>query len=76
MAKPAATEKPKAVDTLINIVEQAIALRFTERDPTISDLARTVNTASRLLRFQDVDQRIEVENAATLALVKKRQLVS
>jgi hypothetical protein len=76
MAKTTVTEtKPKAVDCLVGIVEQAIAFRFTERTPTLSDLARLVNTASRLLRFQDVDQRIETENAATLALVKKRGLV-
>jgi hypothetical protein len=76
MAKPTATEKPRAVDCLIGIVEQAIAFRFTERSPTISDLARTVNTASRLMRFQDVDQRIETENAVTLAIAKKMGLVS
>jgi hypothetical protein len=76
MVKPTATERPKAVNCLIGIVEQAIACRFTERGPTISDLARLVNTASRLLRFADVDHRIEVENAVTLAVAKKLQLVS
>jgi hypothetical protein len=35
-----------------------------------------VNVASRLLRFSNIDERIEVENAAVLALAKKRQLVS
>jgi hypothetical protein len=76
MAKPTSTEKPRAVDCLIGIVEQAIAFRFTERSPTIGDLARVVNTASRLLRFADVDQRIETENAVTLAVAKKLQLMS
>jgi hypothetical protein len=68
-------ERPKAVDCLVGIVEQAIAYRFVDRTPTLSDLARLTNTASRLLRFTDVDERIETENAATLALVKKRGLV-
>ena len=57
-------------------VEFVVAFRYTERTPTISDLARVVNTASRLLRFSNLDERIEVENAAVLALAKKRQLVS
>jgi hypothetical protein len=69
-------ERPKAVDTIIAITEQAIAFRFTERTPTLSDVARVVSTASRLLRFADLDERIEVENAAVLQLAKKRQLVS
>jgi hypothetical protein len=76
MAKPSATEKTRAVDCLIGIVEQAVAFRFTERTPTISDLARVVNTASRLLRFGDVDERIETENKVTLTIAKKLQLVS
>jgi hypothetical protein len=76
MAKAPVTERPKAVDTLIGITEQAIAFRFTERTPTLSDVARVVNTASRLLRFSNLDERIEVENAAVLQLAKKRQLVS
>jgi hypothetical protein len=35
-----------------------------------------VSTASRSLRYDNVDERIEVENATVLALAKKRQLVS
>jgi hypothetical protein len=78
MAKPSATttERPKAVDTLMEITERAVAFRFVERTPTLSDVARVVSTASRLLRFTDLDERIEVENATVLALAKKRQLVS
>jgi hypothetical protein len=79
MAKPTSpvrgTERPKSIDTLVNITEQALAFRFTERTPTLSDFAR-VNTASRLLRFSDLDERIEVENAAVMLLAKTRQLVS
>jgi hypothetical protein len=77
MAKSTTTaERPKAVDCLVGIVEQAIAFRFTERTPTLSDLARVVNTASRLLRFADIDERITTENQVTLAVAKKLQLVS
>jgi hypothetical protein len=76
MAKVSATEKPKAVETLIGVVEQAIAFRFVERSPTIGDLARLVNTGSRLLRFSDVDERLSVENATTVALAKKLALMS
>ena len=69
MAKPTSTtERPKAVDTIVGITEQAIAFRFTERTPTLSDVARVVSTASRLLRFADLDERIEVENAAVLPI--------
>jgi hypothetical protein len=76
MAKPTATaERPKSIDTLVNITEQALAFRYTERTPTLSDVARVVNTASRLLRFSDLDERIEVENATVILLAKKRQLV-
>jgi hypothetical protein len=69
-------ERPRAVDTIIAITEQALGYRFVERTPTLSDVARVVSTASRLLRFTDLDERIEVENAAVLQLAKKRQLVS
>jgi hypothetical protein len=75
MAKASVTERPKSVDTLIGITEQALAFRFVERTPTLSDVAKVVNTASRLLRFSNLDERIEVENRAVLELAKKRQLV-
>ena len=80
MAKAPATElkseTPKAVDVLMDITERAIAFRYTERTPTLADVARVVNTSSRLLRFSNLDERIEVENATVLLLAKKRQLVS
>jgi hypothetical protein len=41
-----------------------------------TDMARTASTASRLLRFSNLDERIETENLAVLALARKRQLVS
>jgi hypothetical protein len=75
MAKPTTDNRPKALDVLVGIVEQAVAFRFADRNPTIADLSRVVNTASRLLRFGDVDERITTENAATLALAKKLSLI-
>ena len=75
MAKASGTE-PKAVDALVDIAERAIAFRFADRAASLNDLVRVVSTASRLLRYEDLDHRIEVENAAVLQLAKKRQLVS
>jgi hypothetical protein len=40
------------------------------------DMARLVGQASRLFRFQDIDERISVENAVTVALARKRNLGS
>lgn len=68
--------RPKAVDVLTGIVDIVLTFRFAERTPTLSDMARIVSTASRLLRFSNLDERIETENAAVLALARKRQLVS
>ena len=78
MAKPTSgtEQRPKSIDVLAAITEQALAFRYPDRSPTFSDVARLVNTASRLLRFSDVDHRIEVENAVTLVVAKKLQLVS
>jgi hypothetical protein len=76
MAKAPVTEKAKATDTFVNITEQAIAFRFAEKTPSLSDVVRVVSTASRLLRYSDSDEPVEVENAAVLQLAKKRQLVS
>jgi hypothetical protein len=39
-------------------------------------MVRIVSTASRLLRYENQEERIEVENAAVLSLAKKRQLVT
>ena len=73
-AKPA--EQPKALDTLVAIVDQAVAFRFAERVPTLADIARVVAASSRVLRFADLDERISCENAAVMALAKKRGLVN
>ncbi|MGO9400784.1 MAG: hypothetical protein ACLP19_23515 [Xanthobacteraceae bacterium] len=69
-------ERPKPVDVLVGVTEIALAYRYPEKMPTISDMARTVSTASRLLRFSNLDERIETENQAVLALARKKQLVS
>jgi hypothetical protein len=83
MAKPTVIERtadhtaeqPTAVDALVNITEQAIAFRYADRTPSLSDMVRLVSTASRLLRYANQKERIEVENSTVLALAKKRQLV-
>ena len=77
MKQPAkATEQSKPLDALIGIVDLAISYRYSEKIPTLSDLARLVSSASRVLHVRDLDERISVENAAVLALAKKRGLVS
>ena len=70
MAKVSTEQQPKAVDALVGITEQAIAFRFADRAPGLNDIVRVVSTASRLLRYEDLDHRIEVENAAVLALAR------
>ena len=74
-AKPT-TERPKAVDTLVGIVDLAITFRFPEKTPSLSDVARVVGASSRVLRIADLDERISVENATVMALAKKRNLVN
>lgn len=77
MAKaPATTERPKALDVLVAIVDQAIDFRFAERVPTLADIARVVGASSRVLHIRDLDERISVENACVMVLAKKRNLVS
>ena len=75
MAKPTATERPKAFDTLVAIVDLVIPLRHPDRDPSLSDIARLTSTASGVLRFGNLDERIETENRAVLQVAKKMQLV-
>jgi hypothetical protein len=77
MAKTAATtDRPKALDTLIGIVEQAVAFRFVDRTPSLADLARLAQTASRCLRYDNVDEQISVVNAAVISVAKRRNLIS
>jgi hypothetical protein len=77
MKQPVKTfEQPKPLDALIGIVDLAIPVRFPGRIPTLSDLARLVSAASRVLHVRDLDERISTENAAVMTLAKKRGLVS
>ena len=43
---------------------------------TLALLSRIMNRASGMLRINDIDERLELENAATLTLAKKLGLVS
>jgi hypothetical protein len=78
MKQPAKTsDAPKALDTLVAISDLAVTHRFVDRTPKLVDVvARAVALASRLLRFENIDERIETENAAVLALAKRRSLLS
>jgi hypothetical protein len=69
------TEQPKALATLVNIVDLAITFRFPET-PSLSDVARLVGASSRLLHIRDLDERISVENACVMEIAKKRSLVN
>ena len=76
MAKATVTEQqPKAVDTLVAVLDLVIPHRYPDRNPSLSDIARLASVASRVLRFSDLDERIETENRAVLALAKKRELI-
>jgi hypothetical protein len=76
MAKAPTTERPKTLDTLVALVDLAIPHRFHDRNPSLSDIARLTNATSRVLRFSNVDERIETENRATLLIAKKLQLIA
>jgi hypothetical protein len=75
-ANAAVAERPRALDVLTNIAEQAIDLRYADRRVTLVDVGRAVIAASRVLHIRDLDERISVENAAVIQIAKKRQLVS
>jgi len=47
-----------------------------EKRVTPALISRIMNRASGLLRINDIDERMELENAATLTLAKKLGLVS
>jgi hypothetical protein len=73
MKTPLKTEpasKPKAADTLITVAEAVLAYR-NEKRVTLALLSRIMNRASGMLRINDIDERMELENAATLTLAKK-----
>ena len=68
-------ERPRIIDVLVGVTELVVSYKYPDRTPTISDLARTVSIASRLLRFSNLDEKIEIENQVVLALAKKRELI-
>jgi hypothetical protein len=68
-------ERPRALDTLVSIVDLAIEFRFSKR-PSLSDVARLVGASSRVLHIRDLDERISVENACVMEIAKKRSLVN
>jgi hypothetical protein len=77
MKQPAKTsDAPKALDVLVAIADLAVGHRYVDRTPKLVDVARAVALASRLLRFENIDERIETENAAVLALAKRRSLLT
>ena len=75
-APTTAEPRPRGIDVLVGVTDIVLAFRFADRTPTLSDMARVVSTASRLLRFSNLDERIETENQAVLMLARKRQLIS
>ncbi len=68
------TDQPapgSASNTLLGIVDLAIAFRFPEKPPSLYDLARLVSSASRMLHIKNVDERTSVEKVAVLELAKR-----
>jgi hypothetical protein len=76
MKQPKAAADQPHLDVLVNITDLAVGHRFVDRTPKLVDVARAVSLASRLLRFSNIDERIETENAAVLVLAKRRSLLS
>ena len=68
--------QPKATDVLVAVTELVTPYRFPDRTVNLGDLARIVSASSRILRFNDLDERISTENAALLAIAKKRGLIT
>jgi hypothetical protein len=75
--KQAKTEtlRPKATEALAAITEIVLQFRDDEK-PTLSGIARITGRASGLPRIQDLDERISVENAATVQIAKRHNLMS
>jgi hypothetical protein len=75
VAKSEKTERPTATDTLVSISELVLKFRGEEK-PNLATVARVANRASGLLRLKDLDEKMEVENAATIQIAKKHGLMS
>jgi hypothetical protein len=65
-----------ALNVLTSITEEALAFRFGDKTVRLTDIGKVVITASRVLNIRDADERVSVENAAVVALAKKRNLLS
>jgi hypothetical protein len=76
MKKSETTPKPSAsVEALVGIVEIVLKARDVAK-PTLGEIARIAGRASVvLLRISNVDERISVENAAIMAIAKRRNLL-
>jgi hypothetical protein len=69
-AKTTATEQPNEPDdTLTTIVDLIVAYRHPD-GPTISDIARAAQAASRALRISR-HERVSAENNATLTIARR-----
>ena len=66
---------PKALDTLVAIVDLIISHRFPQKTPTLVELARVTSLANHSLRYSDRDEKVSVENAATLAVAKRLNVI-
>jgi hypothetical protein len=69
------SDRPKAVDTLVNIAEIVLQHRGEDK-PRLTTVARVTNRASGLLHYDSLDERLETENAATIQIAKKHGLMS
>jgi hypothetical protein len=71
--KTETANKQKATDVVIGIVESVLSYRNGGR-PSLAQIARIAGRASSMLHIDDVDEKISVENAATIAVAKKHSL--
>ena len=72
-SEQAKSEQEKRIEALIAIVSVALAYHDNEK-PALAELARLTNRASGLLRIKG-DERMAIENAATLEIAKQRSLL-
>ena len=65
----ASAPQPSATDTLVAITEIVLRWRAASERVTLAVIARACNRASGLFRLRDWEERLETENAATIALM-------
>jgi len=74
--EPTNGKGPKqAVEALTTIIETALDFRGEER-PNLTTVAKLASRGSGLLKLDDVDVKISVENAATIAVAQRLHLIS